>query len=78
MKIALIGTGHIGLVTAATLASLGHESRRSIPTPRRSTCCGAASNRSSSPAFPELVNEQVAAGRLWFEYESKAVLAPRS
>ena len=25
MKVAVIGTGHVGLVTAATLASLGRE-----------------------------------------------------
>ena len=25
MKVAVIGTGHVGLVTAATLASFGHE-----------------------------------------------------
>jgi UDPglucose 6-dehydrogenase len=74
MKVAVIGTGHVGLVTAATLASFGHEvsavdsDAEKIDRLRRSEL------PFFEPGLPELVDEQIAAGRLSFEHESKAVL----
>jgi UDPglucose 6-dehydrogenase len=73
MKIAVIGTGHIGLVTVATLASLGHEVSAVDSDAEKIDMLRRGEQPFFEPRLPEL-NEQVAAGRLAFEYEIKAVL----
>jgi UDP-glucose 6-dehydrogenase len=52
MKVAVIGTGHVGLVTAATLALFGNEDSAVDSGGEKLTCCVAASHRCSSPVFP--------------------------
>jgi UDPglucose 6-dehydrogenase len=74
MKIAVIGTGHIGLVTVATLALLGHEVSAVDSDAEKIDMLRRGEQPFFEPRLPELVNEQVAAGRLAFEYEIKAVL----
>ena len=77
MKVAVIGTGHVGLVTAATLASFGHEVSAVDSDAEKIDMLRRGEPPFFEPGLPELVDEQVAAGRLSFEYEIKAVLARR-
>jgi UDPglucose 6-dehydrogenase len=70
LKVVVIGTGHVGLVTCATLAALGHE------------VVGVDSDESKiaslqnglapffEPGLEDLVNEQMKAGRLSFTKEA--------
>ena len=74
MKVGVIGTGHVGLVTAATLASFGHEVSAVDSDAEKIDMLRRGEPPFFEPGLPELVDEQVAAGRLAFEYESKAVL----
>ena len=74
MKVGIIGTGHVGLVTAATLASFGHEVSAVDADAEKIDMLGRGEPPFFEPGLPELVDEQVAAGRLSFEYESKAAL----
>jgi UDPglucose 6-dehydrogenase len=74
MRVGVIGTGHVGLVTAATLASLGHEVSAVDSDAEKIDMLRRGESPFFEPGLPELVNEQVAAGRLSFEYESKPVL----
>jgi UDPglucose 6-dehydrogenase len=77
MRIVVVGTGHVGLVTAATLAKLGHRvvgadgDDRVVDALRSGTC------PFFEPGLQELVAEGLALGNLRFE--SDPVLAiPRS
>lgn len=66
MKVAVIGVGHVGLVTAATLAHFGHdvvgldEDARKIESLRRTEA------PFYEPGLQELLDETVGAGRLSF------------
>jgi UDPglucose 6-dehydrogenase len=71
MKIVVLGAGYVGLTTSACLSQLGHDV----------TCCDidgarvAALKRAEVPIFepglPELVKEQMLAGRLDFAVDAK-------
>ena len=74
MRVSVIGTGHVGLVTAATLASFGHGVSASDSDVEKIDMLRRGEPPFFEPGLPELVDEQVAAGRLSFEYDSKAVL----
>jgi UDPglucose 6-dehydrogenase len=67
MRVVVVGTGHVGLVTAATLASLGHDvigldrDEEKIGQLRRGMC------PFFEPGLQDLIDGEVAAGRLRFE-----------
>ena len=69
MRVVVVGTGHVGLVTAATLAALGHhvvgvdEDAEKIATLQRGTC------PFFEPGLQELIQQGAAAGLLRFEDE---------
>ncbi len=75
MKVAIFGTGYVGLVTAACLADIGHEM----------LCVDIAADRIAAlnqgkvpifePGLKELVAFNSAAGRLSFSTDSKAAVA---
>jgi UDPglucose 6-dehydrogenase len=75
MRVVVVGTGHVGLVTAATLASLGHDvialdrDEEKIGQLRRGTC------PFFEPGLQEMIDNQVATGRLRFEIEPDEVVA---
>ena len=66
MRVVVIGTGHVGLVTAATLAGLGHDvvgldqDEQKIGQLRSGEC------PFFEPGLQELLDEQIAAQRLRF------------
>jgi UDPglucose 6-dehydrogenase len=74
MRVAVVGTGHVGLVTCASLASLGHDvvgldsDREKID----------GLDRGQNPFFEEglddLVKENLAAGRLRFTTEARSAV----
>lgn len=73
MRLAIIGTGYVGLVTGTCLASLEH----------RVTCIDVDENKINSlqqgdvpfyePGLPELIQEQMSAGRLDFSTGNESV-----
>jgi UDPglucose 6-dehydrogenase len=69
MRVVVVGTGHVGLVTAATLAALGHDvigvdnDEEKIGRLRRGDC------PFFEPGLQELIDEQTAEGRLRFEID---------
>ena len=74
MRVGVIGTGHVGLVTAATLASFGHEVSAADSDAEKIDMLRRGKPPFFEPGLSELVEEQVAAGRLSFQYETKAFL----
>jgi UDPglucose 6-dehydrogenase len=75
MRVAVVGTGHVGLVTATTLASLGHDvvgldrDEEKIGQLRRGIC------PFFEPDLQEMMDDEVAAGRLRFETEPAEAVA---
>src|SRR5947207_15639550 len=66
MKIGVIGTGHVGLVTCATLAYLGHDVAGVDADPRKIDDLLAGRRPFFEPALDQLVDDGVTAGRLEF------------
>ncbi|HEY7876310.1 MAG TPA: UDP-glucose/GDP-mannose dehydrogenase family protein [Actinomycetota bacterium] len=66
MRVAVVGTGHVGLVTASTLAYLGHDVVGLDNDPDKIRLLKAGTAPFFEPGLEELVNEMVAAGRLTF------------
>jgi UDPglucose 6-dehydrogenase len=74
MRIVVIGTGHVGLVSAATLAALGHDVIGVDGDPW--VVAGLREGRCPffEPGLEELVDEGLASGRLTFEVDSTRAL----
>lgn len=70
MKIAVLGTGHVGLVTAATLASLGHEVAAMDIDAEKIALLRTGVVPFHEPGLQELLEEETSAGRLRFESDA--------
>ncbi|MGH2812530.1 MAG: UDP-glucose dehydrogenase family protein, partial [Actinomycetota bacterium] len=66
MKIAVIGTGHVGLVTAATLAKVGHEVVGVDDDAAKITLLRQGKAPFFEPGLQDLIDETTSAGRLSF------------
>lgn len=66
MKVAVVGTGHVGLVTASTLAYLGHDVVGLDNDPEKIRLLKDGTAPFFEPGLEDLVNEMAAAGRLTF------------
>ncbi len=75
MRIAIVGTGRVGLVTGVSLASLGHDvvgvdaSTETIESLRRGRCSF------HEPGLQEMLDEQMGAGRISFTIAVEEALA---
>lgn len=74
MLVSIVGAGYVGLVTAACLASLGHEVRCIEIDELRLQQLRRAEIPIDEPDLPELVGQGVAAGRLTFHAGSEATV----
>ncbi len=79
MKVAVIGTGHVGLITGVALASLGNEvTGMDLDAREGGDAPGRYALRSTSRACDDLLREGVEAGRLRFTTSiAEAVAAPQ-
>lgn len=75
MQLAVIGVGHVGLVTAATMAALGHDVVGLDHDTAKLTAISEGRVPFHEPGLQELVDEQVAAGRLHFTGSMEEALA---
>ncbi len=66
MRVGVIGTGHVGLVTCATLASLGHDVVGTDSDQEKIRLLQANVVPFHEPQLPELVSEGMSSGRLRF------------
>jgi UDPglucose 6-dehydrogenase len=66
MKVAVVGTGHVGLVTAATLAKLGHDVAGFDNDQGKLDMLRAGRSPFYEPGLEELLADTTAAGRLRF------------
>ena len=66
MNVAVVGTWHLGSVTAACIAAAGHQVDGWDPDERIVSELAAGRPPISEPGLAELVQEQLAAGRLRF------------
>jgi UDPglucose 6-dehydrogenase len=66
MKVVVIGTGHVGLVTCATLAAIGHDVVGVDSDAAKITVLQGGGCPFYEPGLPDLVREQMDAGRLSF------------
>lgn len=73
MKISVIGCGYLGAVHAAGMASLGHEVVGVDVDEAKVAALSEGVAPFHEPGFPELLSEQVAAGRLRFTTDMAAV-----
>jgi UDPglucose 6-dehydrogenase len=69
VRIGVIGSGHVGLTTAATLASLGHEAVAFDQDSEKIDQLKKGRPHFYEPGLEELMNENMAAGRLSFSDE---------
>lgn len=69
MKVVVIGTGHVGLVTAATLAKLGHEVVGVDDDAHKVDLLRRGRAPFFEPGLQELLDEVIAAGRLGFGHD---------
>jgi UDPglucose 6-dehydrogenase len=70
MNIATIGAGYVGLVTAASLAKLGHTVRVGEANPERVEMLRAGKVPIFEEGLPELISEAVSEGRLSFHHSN--------
>ncbi len=75
MRIAVIGTGHVGLVTCATLANCGHEVRGTDADPGKMALLQHGEAPFREPGLEELVQRELAEGRLSFSTDLDEVMA---
>ncbi|MEY3019087.1 MAG: hypothetical protein RLZZ272_71 [Actinomycetota bacterium] len=75
MDITVIGVGHVGLVTAAAMASWGHRVVGFDDDPGKVATLTAGRSWFFEPGLQELMDEQVAAGRLRFTGDPADALA---
>ena len=66
MRVAVVGTGHVGLVTAAALASLGHDVVGMDLSAEKVAALQRAEPPFHEPGLAELLRDGVASGRLRF------------
>ena len=66
MRVAVVGTGHVGLVTAVSLASLGHDVAGMDLVPETVEALQRGEAPFAEPDLPELLREGLDAGRLRF------------
>ena len=66
MKVGVVGTGHVGLPTAAALAHIGHEVVAMDSDPEKLALLTSGQMPYYEPGLQELVRENVEAGRLEF------------
>ncbi|MDP9330114.1 MAG: UDP-glucose/GDP-mannose dehydrogenase family protein [Actinomycetota bacterium] len=66
MRVAIVGTGHVGLVTGVALASLGHDVIGTDANPERVDSLREGRLPFSEPGLEDLFHEGVEAGRLRF------------
>jgi UDPglucose 6-dehydrogenase len=74
MDVTVIGAGHVGLITAATLASIGHDVSAVDTDAEKIDMLRRGEPPFFEPGLSELVVQQISAGRLRFEHESAPVL----
>jgi UDPglucose 6-dehydrogenase len=73
LRIAVLGTGHVGLVTCASLAHFGHHVIGIDADEEKITNLQQGRSPFHEPGLDELVKEGEAAGRLFFTTETSAV-----
>jgi UDPglucose 6-dehydrogenase len=66
MRVAIIGTGHVGLITGVALASLGHEVVGMDADPERVALLEQGKPPFREPGLDEMLREGIEAGRLSF------------
>src|SRR6266540_3431004 len=66
MRVGVIGTGHVGLVTCATLASMGHEVVGTDSDEEKVRLLQGNMVPFHEPGLPELVSDGISSGRLRF------------
>ena len=66
MKVGVIGAGHVGLPTAATLAHVGHEVAATDADQEKIELLERGGMPFFEPGLEELIRGEVSAGRLWF------------
>lgn len=74
MRIGVIGTGHVGLVTCASLAKVGHEVIGCDVDAAKIETLKKGETPFYEPGLDELLAEQIARGRLSFTHESDAAV----
>jgi UDPglucose 6-dehydrogenase len=74
MRVAVVGTGHVGLVTAVTLSRFGHEVAATDVDAERIETLRRGETPFYEPGLQTLLDEQVASGRLSFDHEARDVL----
>jgi UDPglucose 6-dehydrogenase len=74
MRVAVIGTGHVGLVTAATMASIGHDVVGIDDDRQKVDLLRSGGMPFYERGLEALVHEQVAAGRLRFAHDPAEAL----
>jgi UDPglucose 6-dehydrogenase/GDP-mannose 6-dehydrogenase len=75
MRIAVIGTGYVGLVTGACLAHLGHDVTCVDKAPERVAAVNRAEAPFHEPGLTEMLSECVTAGRLLASNDGVGVVA---
>src|SRR5947209_6386265 len=74
MDIAVIGSGHVGLVTALTMASLGHDVVATDTDEGKIDGLAQGVPPFHEPGMPELLEEHLAAGRVRFTTDPSEAL----
>ncbi|MGH2755754.1 MAG: UDP-glucose dehydrogenase family protein [Actinomycetota bacterium] len=74
MRVAVIGAGHVGLVTCATLAAMGHEVTGNDLDPEKMALLESGKPWFYEPGLEAMVTEQVAAGRLNFTTDASVAV----
>jgi UDPglucose 6-dehydrogenase len=76
-RVAVVGTGHVGLVTASTLAKLGHDVVGLDSDAAKIELLESGSTPFYEPGLGELVDEMATAGRLRFSVDLKDAIPGR-
>ncbi|HEY7659041.1 MAG TPA: UDP-glucose/GDP-mannose dehydrogenase family protein [Actinomycetota bacterium] len=74
MKVAIIGTGHVGLVTAVTLAAIGHDVSGMDADEEKIEALRQGRAPFFEPGLQAMLEEQAAAGRLRFSPDPRETL----
>ena len=77
MKITVIGTGYVGLVTGACLADVGNDVLCLDIDAEKIRVLNDGGIPIFEPGLPEMVRRNVAAGRIRFTTDIAAAVAPR-
>ncbi|MBA3431522.1 MAG: UDP-glucose/GDP-mannose dehydrogenase family protein [Actinobacteria bacterium] len=74
MRVAVIGTGHVGLITCASLAALGHDVVGTDADEEKISLLESGVAPFFEPGLQDLVNEGVAQGKLRFTSDPEEAL----